>query len=235
MQITSRGLEAKTSDIGEFDFGNVDVGEIVLTATAETYAKYESAAIHIEELSSKHVNIKMVQPSKPGLWTIVLSWTKGPRDLDSVTTFGECEGPGKWTKSYFPDWTPKGNGGEKTSVYFDGKSCVDASGMKADQDIDNTDIYGKGRNQGDTPETTTLTKADAFENKIFFKVDKLDLGGNEGTIADSDAQVEVHGPGIEKTFTIADAGFMSDDKKNWFVFYIKDGVVTPCKPGDGCK
>jgi len=215
--------------------GNVNAGEVVVAAEAEDYANYKSNALNIAEGGNSHISIKMTQPRKKGQWTIVLTWTKGPQDLDSVTTFGECEGPGKQTKRDFPDWTPKGNGGTKTSVYWDapGRRCVDSIGMEGKQDIDNTNIYGTGHGKGDTPETTTITKVDTFDGKIFFKVVKMDFWGNEGTVDTSDAMVEVHGPETEKVFTVAKVGHegvLSDDKKTWFVFYIdaKTGVVRPC-------
>jgi len=236
VEIPSQGLQTTTGPDGDFHFAKVAVtpvgGAEVLTAKANTYADYKMDALFISEGMSE-LSIKMVKPTKPGEWTIVMTWEKQPVDLDSTTIFGKC--------LVAPD--------------LDGatKSCTDdASKTTANLDIDNQNKmspHTSGRFAFDKPETTTLTNVNGLTGPIVFRVDNWERISNPtqsyceenepkcAPIADSKAKVEVHGPDVEKTYTVGKDGVASEDGKKWFVFSIdpKSGVASPCQPGGGCE
>lgn len=224
-----------TGPDGSFEI-SVKVGPETLTAQAEQYTSTTQELIIKEGM---HINIKMIKLVEEGEWTIVMTWEKQPTDLEAVTTFGECN-----ILPYDNEKKPR-----------DGKqSCEDASGMSGKLDIDNRDIQDP--RLGDGPETTTLTKVNAFAGTIYFRVDNWERVYNPsvsyckednknydatkcGPIADSNAVVEVYGPGRKPTtFTVGKKdGDLSDDGKHWYVFSMdaNTGKLSPCKRGGGCK
>jgi len=224
-----------TKPDGSFEI-SVKAGPETLTAQAE---QYTSTTQELTIKEGMHINIKMIKLVEEGEWTIVMTWEKQPTDLEAVTTFGECN-----ILPYDNEKQPR-----------DGKkSCKDGSGMSGKLDIDNYDIQNPSL--GDGPETTTLTKVNAFPGTIYFRVDNWERINNPsqsyckeddkdydatkcGPIADSNAVVEVYGPGrTPTTFTVGKKdGDLSDDGKHWYVFSMdaKTGKLSPCKRGGGCK
>jgi len=249
VKIQAQGLTATTDKDGGFYFGNVDVGEVVVTAEAQGYANYESNALTIAEGANSHIDIMMSAPVQEGEWRIVMTWEKLPQDLELTTRFGKC---------YI---APAPRSGGDLGIWDEAEtSCTDeTSGTTAAIDIDNYDKQSTRKSpprmRADAPETTTLTNVNGNTGRIIVRVDnwkritsspgvfscnpaKSQYKPTEcGPIADSKAKVELHGPGTEKTFTVEKDGVASDDGKFWYVCSIdvKTGIVSPCKSVAECE